>query len=423
MVVPTGIRLVVRLSIVVAAVFAILAGSASASTSIRYGVQDDAWLRYGPGTLNARLDRLQSLGVEVVRINVIWSDVERSEGHFRWDSYDSIVKGLHKRGIDPVLTLVSTPAWANGSQGTNWAPANGTAFAAFATAAAHRYPYVTRWLIWNEPNQRRWLRPTSPSIYVKRLLNPAYKAIHAVLPHALVGGGVTAPRAATGGVSPVVWIKGMGAAHAKLDAYAHNPYPLNPAETPFTGGCTHCSTLTMATLPQLVADVGRAFGKGKRIWLTEYGYQTDPPDNFLGVSLEKQALYISEAALRAYLEPRVDMLINYLIQDEPDVARWQSGILTDTGVEKPSYQAFELPLTVKSHTRTSLTLWGQIRPGNGSQPYVLEELKGSTWLQVGSAARTGPRGFFTRVVPATAGASFRVLQLTRGLTSSTVAAG
>src|SRR6266699_3736677 len=116
-------RLVVRLLIVVAAVFAILASSASASTSIRYGVQDDAWLRYGPGALTARLDRLQSLGVDLVRINLNWSDVE--------------------------LTLVSTPAWANGGQGTNYAPTNGVAFADFAMAAAHRYPFVTRWLIWN----------------------------------------------------------------------------------------------------------------------------------------------------------------------------------------------------------------------------------------------------------------------------------
>ena len=57
---------------------------------------------------------------------------------------------------------------------------------------------------------------------------------------------MTAPRAATGGVSPVAWIAGMAAAHARLDAYAHNPYPLNPAETPFTGGCDHCETITMA---------------------------------------------------------------------------------------------------------------------------------------------------------------------------------
>src|SRR5439155_16221856 len=126
-----------------------------------------------------------------------------------------------------------------------------------------------------------------------RLLNPAYAAIHRVRRNALVGGGVTAPRAATGGVSPVAWIAGVAKAHARLDAYAHNPYPLSPLETPTTGGCAHCTTITMATLPRLLADVRQAFGTRTRIWLSEYGYQTSPPDPFLGVSEAKQALYIA----------------------------------------------------------------------------------------------------------------------------------
>jgi hypothetical protein len=415
----------VPVRLLLAAVTALLlwASPALASTSIRYGVQDDAWLRFGPGTLTERLDRLQSLGVDLVRVNVSWSEVEQHKGAFDWSAYDGAIDGLHQRGIVPVLTLVSTPAWANGGQGTNWAPLSGAPFAAFAAAAARHYPFVRHWLIWNEPNQRRWLRPTSPAIYTKRLLDPAYAAIHRVLPHALVAGGVTAPRAATGGISPTAWIAGMAAAHARLDAYAHNPYPLNPAETPLTGGCTHCTTLTMATLPSLITAVRRAFGPSKRIWLTEYGYQTDPPDTFLGVSPEKQALYMSEAALRAYLAPRVDMLIDYLIQDEPDIARWQSGIITIAGVEKPAYQAFQLPLTVERRAAGTVTLWGQIRPGSGPQQYVLQQLRGRRWVPVGTAERTSPRGFFKRVVPAQAGASFRVFPLTRGLTSSTLTAG
>jgi hypothetical protein len=414
----------VRLSIVVVAAVALLSFStpAVASPSIRYGVQDDAWLLYGPGTLKQRLDRLQTLGVDLVRVSVNWSQVESREGVFDWSGYDPAIKGLRARGIEPVLTLVSTPAWANGGQGTNWVPTKGASFGAFAAATARHYPFVRRFLIWNEPNQRRWLRPTLPSLYVQRLLNPAYAAIHAVRRTALVAGGVTAPRAATGGVSPAVWIRGMAGYHARLDAYAHNPYPLTPAETPLSGGCTHCSTLTMATLPTLLADVGKAFGTGTRIWLTEYGYQTDPPDNVLGVSPEKQALYMSQGAMRAYLAPRVDMLINYLVQDEPDISRWQSGILTVDGDEKPSYQAFQLPLTVEQRTSSTLTLWGQIRPGSGRQQYVLEQLRGTQWLRVGGTERTGPRGFFKRSVPAVAGASYRVLWLTRGLTSSSVTA-
>src|SRR5262249_10470785 len=159
------------------------------------------------------------------------------------------------RGIETVLTLYTTPAWANGGRPINYAPTSGATFAAFAQRAALHYPWVKRWLIWNEPNQRRWLQPTSPGVYVTRLLNPAYIAIHDAHPGALVGGGITAPRAAKGGVSPVAWINGMAAAGAKLDAYAHNPYSLNRQETPFTGGCEYCDTLTMATLDRLIALV------------------------------------------------------------------------------------------------------------------------------------------------------------------------
>jgi polysaccharide biosynthesis protein PslG len=185
---------------VITVTFALLAlalpAGASASPYVRYGVQDDAWLRSGPGTLESRLERLESLGVKLVRLNVLWSDVESTRGRYDWSGYDPIIEGLHERGIEPVLTLYSTPAWANGQRGTNWAPTSGATFAAFARHAAKRYPYVRRWLVWNEPNQRRWLRPTTPEIYVKQLLNPAYAAIHKARPGALVAGGVTAPRPA-----------------------------------------------------------------------------------------------------------------------------------------------------------------------------------------------------------------------------------
>jgi hypothetical protein len=397
------------LAAILLAVLALPAG-ASASPYVRYGIQDDAWIRFGPGTLDQRLDRLTSMGVGLVRLNVIWSDVEQSRGSFDWTGYDDVLAGLNARHIEPVLTLTSTPAWANGGRGTNWAPLSGSTFAAFARATARRYPYVRRWLIWNEPNQRRWLRPTTPAVYVKRLLNPAYNAIHAVRPNALVAGGVTAPRAATGGVSPVEWIKGMAAANARLDAYAHNPYTLNKAETPFTGGCDHCETITMSTLERLEVNVARAFGKGKRIWLTEFGYQTNPPDRFLGVSWAKQALYVSEAALRAYLAPRVDMLVQFLIQDEPELARWQSGVLTARGKVKPSYAALEIPLAQRARTGKKTTLWGQVRPGGGVQSYRLEQLRNGAWRAVGRTARTTKAGYFNRVVRAGPGAQFRVAQ-------------
>jgi hypothetical protein len=404
-------------AVLAAVVVAVLPGQASASAYVRYGVQDDAWLRYGPGKLDARLDRLETLGVDLVRVNLLWSEVEGRRGVFDWAAYDTLLKGLRARGIEPVLTLFSTPAWANGRRGTNWAPTSGAPFATFARKAALRYPYVRRWLVWNEPNQRRWLKPTSPSVYVMRLLNPAYAAIHAVRRNALVGGGVTAPRASEGGVSPVAWIRGMAAAHARLDAYAHNPYPLGKTETPFAGGCDHCETITMATLDRLLTETSRAFGPGKRIWFSEFGYQTSPPDPWLGVSWERQAQYVSEAAMRAFLAPRVDLLVQFLVRDEPELGRWQSGIVTVGGKAKPSYGALQIPLTVRARSGLTTTLWGQVRPGHGAQRYRLQRFSSGRWIAVGGTATTTRTGFFTRAVRAQTGSKYQVVQLSTGIKS------
>jgi hypothetical protein len=200
----------------------------------------------------------------------------------------------------------------------------------------------------------------------------------------------------------------MAAAHARLDAYAHNPYPLERRETPVSGGCGHCTTVTLATIGRLLAAVRRDFGTRTRIWLTEYGYQTNPPDRFLGVSYAAQARYLSEAALRAYELPRVDVLVHYLVRDEPDVGRWQSGLLTIRNAAKPAYAAFRFPLAERSRAGRRTVLWGQVRPGSGRRRYRLQREAGGTWSSVGGTAVTSPRGYLTRAVSAAPGTRFRL---------------
>ena len=398
-----------RRLVVLAALAAVFVRPAVAQSSpyIHYGVQDDAWLEYGPGALASRLDQLDALGVDIVRVTVDWRATEPRPGVYDWTRTDLLLSGLQSHGIAPLVTLYGSPAWANGGLPENWAPISTTSFAAFARNVAERYPYVHMWTIWNEPNQRRWLRPTTAATYVKKLLDPAYTAIHAVSPGSQVAGGVTAPRGSTGGVSPVAWINGMAAAHARLDAYAHNPYPLRPGETPMSGGCGHCDTITMATLPRLLRDVQKAFGVHTRIWLTEYGYQTNPPDTLLGVSYATQARFMSEAALCAYEAPRVDVLIHYLVQDEPNPARWQSGVYTATDRAKPALQALRFPFTQQSRTGRRTTLWGQVRPG-GVATYRLLRWDAGRWVRVGGDMHTTARGYLRRVVRAAPGARYRL---------------
>ena len=374
------------------------AQQATAAPGVKYGLTDDAWLSNGPGTLDARVAKLQSLGVRVVRFTVHWDQVARTkpttpvdptDTAYDWSTTDPTLDALHTAGIDVVLQLVGTPQWANGGRASNYAPASATTFRDFASATAQKYPWVKRWLIWNEPNQVRWLRPTSAGVYTTRLLNPAYGAIHAAISGAQVAGGGTAPRGSTGGVSPTAWLLGMHAAHARLDAYAHNPYPLDPKrESPLSGGCGRCTTITMATIDKLVALVSRSWPRA-RIWLTEYGYQSNPPDRLLGVPLALQAQYVGEGAYVAYKTPRVDLLIHFLYRDEPQVARFQSGLVTLTNAQKPAYAAFELPLAQFGRTQ----LWGQFRAPAAAGTGRLERRIGARWATL-ATVHAGTGGFF-----------------------------
>jgi Glycosyl hydrolase catalytic core len=76
------------------------------------------------------------------------------------------------------------------------------------------------------------------------------------------------------------------------------------------------------------------------MWITEYGYQTNPPDRAFGVSYAKQAAYLRQSFDYVRRHRRVDMFLWFLLRDEPRVERWQSGLLTASGRRKPAYAAF-----------------------------------------------------------------------------------
>lgn len=401
--------------VVAVAIVALCAsGTASTSPRVQYGIKDDAWLAFGPGALDRRVRTLDRLGVTIVRYTLPWNEIAvrrpryprwYASRAYSWGSADRVLKALRRHHIDIVLGISGCPRWANGGRRPNVAPTSSPFIRDFAHAAARRYPWVRRWLIWNEPNQSRFLNPPSPEVYVQRILNPAYTALHTSNPRNRVGGGGTAPR---GNLSPVTWIRRMAAAGAKLDAYAHHPYPEDPhAETPVSGGCGHCRSITMATLDRLGRETLKAWGPIP-LWLTEYGYQTNPPDREQGVSWPKQVLFEGEAALRAYRAARVDMLIHFLLRDDPAPAGWQSGLLTARGLPKLAAQAFPLPLVEESRQGAHTVLWGQVRPHHGTRPYRLQRLRAGRWDWVGGTRLTNARGFFRRTVDAGPGAQLRV---------------
>ena len=128
--------------VVCACALGIFAGSAHGAPGVKFGIQDDAWLEFGPGRLSERVAKLDRLGIDVVRVTLDWHRVEARQGRYSWARSDRILRALRARGLEPVVTLWGTPAWANGGAGPNVAPLDGADFQRFAEAAALRYPFV-----------------------------------------------------------------------------------------------------------------------------------------------------------------------------------------------------------------------------------------------------------------------------------------
>jgi hypothetical protein len=368
------------LATAVAAVAALtMPGHAAASRSLQVGIYDDAAVFGNPGK---NFTLLRQLRTQVIRVTLPWggqgaaSVARRKPEHpadpadpaYRWGRYDDLVRRAAENKIKVMFTIIGSPAWANGGKRWNRAPKSGSTLRAFAYAAARRYsgsftpegedtplPAVRLWLAWNEPNDPVFLWPQFGKVgkrYVvrsardyARICNAVVGGVHAtLLRNERVGCGVTSPRGnnrARGSrpsVSPLVFLAAMRRAGARgFDAYAHHPYYGRPSESPTTKpGKT---AVTLANINTLIKAVDRAWGR-KRIWITEYGYQTRPPDRFFGVTLKRQARYLAQAFSIARRNPRIDIMIWFLLRDESRLRGWQSGLITKAGRKKPAWTTF-----------------------------------------------------------------------------------
>ena len=382
---PRGLRLAAA-SLVLAAVVGV--PSASASRYLQRGIFDDAQIHYGdPDTV---FPVLKTLKTQLIRINLVWGGAagvakrrpvnaaNPADRAYDWSAYDRTVNYAAQYGIKVVFSILGTPPWANAAAGVNVAPKNMLDLQKFAAAAAKRYngaymgadgrllPPVRAWLAWNEPNNPAFLRPQyrrvgaayvpqSPVDYA-RICNAIVKGITVTTVGASkVACGVTAPRgnnnpnSARPALSPIAFLRGMKKAGATgFDAYAHHPYYGSPAETPSTPPPTPSrgqapTAVTLGNIDTLIREVTKLYGN-KRIWITEYGYQTNPPDPIFGVTPARQAAYVTEAFGIARRHPRIDMMLWFLLRDETRARieeGWQSGFITAEGRRKPSFAAFQ----------------------------------------------------------------------------------
>lgn len=457
-----------------AATALLVAAPAHAGRQMEVGIADDAVLFGDPAKAEQAVAKWRGLGIETVRVFARWVAIApaadaavppagfRAADHgdplYKWEALDRVIALLRAHGMAPVVVVTgSGPRWSSR------APAMGVPrykpdpvkFAAFAAAVAGRYKdSVTRYVLWNEPNIPGWLQPQftckgsrctpeSPHVY-RGLVRSAYPAIKAADPTSTVLMGALAPR---GGrpvrrnvpMRPLQFIRALGCVDkryrrvrsgpcrgfkpAVADGFAYHPHGVLAAPDEAARERDNAAIADLGRLTAALDKTTRAGGlkpsTGRRfsLYLTEYGYQTRPPDPYSGVSPTAQARWIQHGAYLAWRDARVKCLMQYEWRDEPIASRglgskafagWQSGLLFADGRPKPALDVFADPFWIDLRRgRTGARLWGHVRPG-GAHTVHLQRRNGTSgpWRRFWSLNTDG-RGYFTRQVKISSTAQYR----------------
>ena len=471
-------RLLIALATLLSAALLTTTTAAASSTQESLVQDDTELLERGAAAREGALGDMAHLGADVVRVNVFWQRIAPSAfattkpagfdatdpaayPAANWDEYDAVVRGAAARGLQVLLTPTSPiPRWASGctSGSTKVLRAckpDAAAFQEFVQALGVRYsgtytdengggvlPRVSRWSIWNEPNQPGWLYPQYEKQSGRTLPTAAHR--YRSLARSAIAGlqaaghkgdqillGETAPSGRSGGslgtraIAPVTFLRDLfclSASGRKLTGssarirgcssfsrlgvtgFAHHPYTRSAGASPRAS--TPSDWITIAAVSRLTKILDQA-GRARRVpsrlpvHFTEFGFQTNPPDRIAGMSLSTQAMSLNWSDYIAYRNSRVRTVAQYKLNDDTDTGGFQTGLRFKDARRKPSWDAYRLPIYVTKSGSRAL-VYGQVRPAAaGSSQRVEVQWRSSskgTWRTLTTRTVRSKYGHFTTKV-------------------------
>ena len=463
-IVRAGSALLLRclaIGVLVLAAVAMQASNSRAANLTR-GFEDDVWFNAG---WRPWIPRIVHTGAKVVSLEIDWAHVEPkappdanaaspSAGQYQFKYVDNVLKRFNGTGVQPVFLITDAPRWAEGKGGTRTQYAEGgfepnpAAFEQFASALAARYsgkyrdpanrrhflPKVLYFQAWGEANMGYHLSPqwtrvdghlvnNGPIIY-RSLLNAFYAGIKAGNPAAkVVFTGLEAYGDAAGGMRtpPVTFLRSVLCLNARLakepcsdpahfDVLASDPYEVgsptthaisrNDASAPDLGRLTR--VLKAAIAAQTVAPA-----TPKPLWVTEFSYDSDPPNPTPGTPSEDEQAHWLEESLYVFAHEGVSTVIWYLLHDQTGsfTTAYFSGVYFHNGRPKTSLTAYQFPFVVM-RSAGSAQAWG-IAPSTGTVE-VQREVDGS-WEKVFSFTCLSG-GAFSRNMPLSARGLYRAVE-------------
>jgi hypothetical protein len=354
-----------------------VAGSASAELVV--GVADDGG-KIAPDGGDWFLNEMREVGLQENRITVSW-DPDHPTTITEKARLDRFIPNATARGVR-VMLLIS-PGRARALAGAR--PPR-SQFVSFVAQVARTYPQVKDIAVGNEPNQPRFWQPqfsnTGKSIACgayQRVLAQAYDALKAVARDITVIGVSLSPRGndnssapVNGSTSPVRCIRDIGLSYRAsgrkrpiMDELAFHPHPNSNRHSHLVGyRWPNAGTSNLARIKQAIWDafrgtaqptfaeagrpVSRAARPPLRVRLNEIGWQVAIPasseDAYFGrESVAQLADERSQADTYAALIPyfacdeSIRSMLYYGLVDEPDLDRWQAGLIRADRTRRPSH--------------------------------------------------------------------------------------
>jgi polysaccharide biosynthesis protein PslG len=304
----------------------------------------------------SNLSAQAAIGVNRIRQNVHWAEIETAPGRYDLRYFDNYVAQAAAHGIRVLPVLYDPPAFrAPQRPGTTCPPSSLSAMGTFARVLVRRYgprgslwrerPSVrklpiTAWQIWNEPNLTQyWCNKPRARSYV-RMLKVVGRAIKKSDRRAEIVTGGLPPSKLSGAVPLSSYIAQMYRAGAKryFNTLAINSYARNHRE-----------------LYSLLRSVRRLMNsrgdRRARIWITEIGWGDSGVRHRFIVGSRGQASRISKSlSLIRHQRRRLRLrgFVYYRWRDGRPYApsfrdMWglHTGLLTVDGQRKPAYDAFK----------------------------------------------------------------------------------
>ena len=147
--------------------------------------------KYDQNGLEKIVKLMKGAGINFVRFDFLWQDIEPQEGCRNFEKYDYLVDLLTLNQIRILGVLSYSVSWAG--EDWNYPPYNNETFVNYASYVIERYKdKVKYWEIWNEPDSRTYWKVRDDMKGYTQLLKEVYNAAKKADPSCkIVLGGLT----------------------------------------------------------------------------------------------------------------------------------------------------------------------------------------------------------------------------------------